>query len=209
MGDSTDKEFGKVLAKSYGDIIEQGAAAGETKAGVQQLRELMKTSPGGVLTGINVTMAPYLPEALQAPGTPDAVAAQAIISGMIPKQRVPGSGTTSDYDAKQFAASLPSMWNQPGANAIILDSMEAYSDYRAAQADIITDIMSNPDVPNKPKAIRDAMKALPDPFARWKEYRKASGAAASKPDTAAKPEATKPTVKQYNPETGKLEDVPQ
>jgi hypothetical protein len=208
MGDSADKEFGKVLAKSYGDIIEQGAAAGETKAGVQQLRELLKTSPGGVLTGVGVTMAPYLPEGMKPEGLDDAVAAQAIISGMIPKQRVPGSGTTSDYDAKQFAASLASIWNKPGANAVILDSMEAYADYRSAQADIITDIMSNPEVTNKPKAIRDAMKALPDPFARWKEYRKASGAP-SKPDTAAKPEATKPTVKQYNPETGKLDDVPQ
>jgi len=169
MGGKLDSEFGKVLAKSYGDVLEQADSATQTKAGIQQLRELTKKTPGGAVTGIGLIMAPYLPEGLLPKGADDATAAQAIISGMIPKQRVPGSGSTSDYDARQFAASVPSMWNRPGANAIIMDTMEAYADFRIAQADIITQVMSNPDITNKAGAIREGMKALPDPFARWKQ----------------------------------------
>lgn len=193
LGDNSfDKEFGKGLASVYIGQIEQGNNAIATKAGMQQIRQLM-AGKGGALDGFASIVAPYLPENFLPENANDITAAQAIISGLIPKQRVAGSGSTSDFDAKMFARGLPSVWNKPGANELITDTMEAYADYQIAVSDIIQNIGADPTVKSKPAAIREALKQLPDPFARWKEYIKDNPATAKgdqpKPSKPSEPDA--------------------
>jgi hypothetical protein len=163
-----DKKLMGGVADVYTKQFEQGYTAAQTKQATQQLRTLM-AGQGGALDGFSAVVAPYMPEGMLPEGANDLVAAQAIISGLIPKQRVPGSGTTSDYDARMFMQSLPNIWNQPGANEIILDTVESYADYQIAVSNIIADVAADPNIKNKSGAIRDAIKTLPDPFAEWKQ----------------------------------------
>lgn len=168
--DDFDKNLMKGVADAYVKAMEAGGPAQETKTAVMQLRTLLDQN-GGALDGFSAAVTPYLPEGFVPEGANDLVAAQSIVAGLIPKQRVPGAGATSDYDARMFAQSLPNIWNKPGANAIILDTIEAYSDYRIAVADIVANVASDPSIPNKSGAIRDAIKTLPDPFVQWKKAR--------------------------------------
>lgn len=175
--DDFDKKLMGGVGEVYVKAMEAGGPAAETKTAVMQLRELLQQN-GGALDGFAATITPYLPEGFVPEGANDLVAAQSIVAGLIPKQRVPGSGATSDYDARMFAQSLPSIWNKPGANAIILDTLEAYSDYRIAVSNIIADVASDPSIANKSGAIRDAIAQLPDPFVQWKKARAALGGGA-------------------------------
>lgn len=165
-----DEKVQTLLGEAYGEQAKLGATAYDTKLAVQQLRTLLQDN-GGALDGFATIAASYLPPELLPEGANDLVAADAIIAGLIPKQRVPGSGSTSDFDARQFQRSLPSIWNKPGANEIILDTLEAYSDYKIAVADIIGGITSDPNIQDKQAAIRTAIKQLPDPFENWKNMR--------------------------------------
>lgn len=61
-----------------------------------------------------------------------ATAAQAIISELTPKMRVPGSGATSDYEMRVFAAALPGMLNLPGGNEMVAAYWQKIAD-RALQ----------------------------------------------------------------------------
>jgi hypothetical protein len=168
------EDFDKNLMKGVGAIYTTAAEAGgpavEAKTAIGQLRELLQNN-GGALDGFTSIAASYLPAELLPEGANDIVAAQAIIAGLIPKQRIPGSGATSDFDAKQFAASLPSIWNKPGANEIILDTIEALSDHRIAVSNIILDVAADPSITNKSGAIREAISSLPDPMENWRRMR--------------------------------------
>jgi hypothetical protein len=175
-----DKELSKGVAGVYTSAMEAGQNAVATKSAAQQLRVLMK-GRGGSLDGLSAAAAPYLPPGLVPEGASDIVAAQAIIAGLVPKQRVPGSGTTSDFDAKKFSESLPSLWNKPGANEIITNTMESYADYQIAVSNAIADVASNPQIANKAAAIREQIAKIPDPFIGWKKYMAASGSGASSP----------------------------
>jgi hypothetical protein len=163
-GAKFDEHLGKGIADVYAKQVDQASVAVQTKGAASQLRLLLHER-GGALDGLSTIASGF---GLAPEGANDVVAAQAIVSGLIPKQRVPGSGTTSDYDAKQFAASLPRVWNQPGANELIIDTMEAYADYQIAVGDIITEVGAS-DSQNKAAEIRARLAQLPDPFALWKQ----------------------------------------
>lgn len=74
--------------------------------------------------------------ALGVPGAADkanaAAAAQAIIAELTPKMRVPGSGSTSDYEMRVFAAALPGLLNLPGGNELVSQYWQRIAD-RAVQ----------------------------------------------------------------------------
>lgn len=169
-----DKKLMGGIGDAYVTAFNAGAPAQETLTAVNQLRVLLQEN-GGALDGFAAAIAPYAPEGWLPEGANDLVAAQSIVAGLIPKQRLPGSGSTSDYDARMFQQSLPSIWNKPGANEIILDTIEAYSAYRVEVANIIADVAADPSIVNKSGAIREAIKQLPDPFEQWKQARSRIG----------------------------------
>lgn len=172
-----DKKLMGGIGDAYVTAYNAGAPAQETLTAVQQLRTLLQEN-GGALDGFAAAISPYVPAEWLPEGANDLVAAQSIVAGLIPKQRLPGAGSTSDYDARMFAQSLPSIWNKPGANEIILNTIEAYSQYRLAVSNIIADVAADPSIQNKSGAIREAIKALPDPFEQWKQARRSIGGGA-------------------------------
>lgn len=190
--DDFDKKLMGGVGDAYVEAMKAGATAQETKTAVMQLRELLGSN-SGMAGGFSATVAPYLPEGVIPEGANDLVAANAIIAGLIPRQRVPGAGSTSDYDAKMFAKSLPSVWNKPGANALILNTLDAYADYRISVAEIIADVAADPSIQNKSGAIRDKIKELPDPFSEWKRSSRgllsAGGAQTTAPGRTSQPSA--------------------
>jgi hypothetical protein len=60
----------------------------------------------------------------------------ALINRLTPQQRVPGSGATSDFDARMFRGSLQRLINTPEGNEFITSSLERLADNRIRRADI-------------------------------------------------------------------------
>jgi hypothetical protein len=61
---------------------------------------------------------------------------EALINRLTPQQRVPGSGATSDFDARMFRGSLQRLINTPEGNEFITSSLERLADNRIRRADI-------------------------------------------------------------------------
>lgn len=158
------EELGKNLAGRWNSLAEEGDAAQEELSIISQLRNVMPA--GGLLTGISGRLAQY---GIGGEGVGDLQATQSLVDRLTPKQRVPGSGASSDLDVKMFKNSLPSLWNAPGGNAIILDTMESMALYRQARGEIAYRLMDG--TMNRQQALEE-FKKLPDPFAAFKEYRK-------------------------------------
>ncbi|MBN9454270.1 MAG: hypothetical protein J0I42_20225 [Bosea sp.] len=107
-------------------------------------------------------------------------AALSIMDKLTPRMRVPGSGATSDMEMRTFRNALPSLLKQPGGNAIVSDTYRGMLDYQAQAGDIARQALRG----EISQADADkALKELPSPFQRLKDYQKAqkegaSGAAA-------------------------------
>lgn len=117
------KQLGEQDAKRIGEFQENTRVVLDTAAKVQQVNELLSrtyTGPAG-----NTAQAFF--KALGAiPGFEKyadsanvGTAAQAIISELTPRMRVPGSGATSDYEMRVFGAALPNLLNLPGGNELV------------------------------------------------------------------------------------------
>ena len=65
-----------------------------------------------------------------------------MVNRLAPQQRVPGTGATSDFDAKMFLASIPSLMNTPAGNALIMDTMEQLARNKMARAEIAGKVVS-------------------------------------------------------------------
>jgi flagellar protein FlgJ len=107
-------------------------------------------------------------------------AAEALINKLVPAQRSPGSGPMSDRDVALYKSSLPSLWNSPGGNVILLDTMEALANYKAQQAEVAMAVSNRIMTPQE--GVKSLM-ALPDPLAAFKEWKKTQGKGGGSPGT--------------------------
>lgn len=174
------EELGKNLAGRWNALAEEGDTAAEGLAIVSQLRNTMPE--GGLMTGIAGKLAEW---GIGGAGMSDIQATQALVDRLTPKQRVPGSGTSSDLDVKMFKSGMPSLWKTPEGNAIILDTMEALELYKQARGTIAYQLM---DGTMKREDAVQAFKALPDPFATFKAYRKRAAAGQDRSSQNARPQ---------------------
>jgi hypothetical protein len=127
------KETGKALAKRFDEMATEGDAAAQNLDAVAQLRGLgdkISTGGGAVVKGMLGRMG------IKTEGVSDIEAYGALIDRLTPQQRVPGSGATSDFDAKMFKGSLPNLMNTPDGNRFIVDTMEKIIQNRMARGDI-------------------------------------------------------------------------
>lgn len=159
------KSIGEQLAKRWGALAEEGDAAQEELSIVGQLRNVMPQN-GGLLTGIAAKAAEW---GIGGEGMSDIQVTQALIDRLTPKQRVPGSGTSSDLDVRMFKSGMPSLFRTAEGNAIIMDTMESLALYRQARGNIAYQVMDG--TMTRAQAV-EAFKKLPDPFAAFKAYRK-------------------------------------
>jgi hypothetical protein len=160
-----DDTIGTETAKLFMETAKEGAAARADVGRVRQLRSLVETLPGGFIGGAEALASRY--GIKLGPNASKIEAAEAIINQLVPAQRPPGSGTMSDRDVDLFKSSLPSLSNTPQGNKIILDTMEAMAQYKAAQAAIATEVVTK-------RITRDEglrkLQELPDPFEMFKGF---------------------------------------
>jgi len=152
------KKLGEGIGKVFSGFIEEGTQASEDIAQLNRLEQLLSSSPGG-LTGAWQRLAGQY--GLNIEGASDAQAAEAIISYLTPRMRVPGSGATSDREVSMFKQSLPTLMGTPEGNKTILDTMRGLATMKQARADIAMRLATGEIDPQK---AMEALKSIPSPF---------------------------------------------
>lgn len=161
--------------KRFDAIVQTGFDAKTNRADVNALREIGARIPGG--TGktpeIIAALGPYAEAmGIKVDGLGDMQAFEAIVNKMAPRQRAPGSGSTSDFEGRQFLKGLPTLGKTPEGNELIENTMTALQDHQERAAEIASRAL------NKELSPRDAdklLRELPDPWTAFKEYRKQQG----------------------------------
>lgn len=157
--------FDKKLAENQATMFTEMATGGmDAKADLGVLGELegLLGQTGGTFSGVSGVLAKY---GIGGEGMGDLQAAQALINKLVPTQRQPGSGTMSDRDVELFTRSLPNLFNTPGGNQKILSVMRGLAQYKQAQGDIASAVLSGTMSRQEATA---ALKALPNPLAEFK-----------------------------------------
>lgn len=158
-----DQEIASKQAALFSGMAE-GAVEGKGDVSrINQLRGIIGQLPGGFLGNAEVL-------ATQAgirlgPNASKIEAANAIISSLVPAQRTPGSGTTSDRDLEMFKSAVPRLTNTPTGNTLILDTMQAMAEYKQKQGEIATEVITG--AKTRQQAMKE-LQSLPDPFAAFK-----------------------------------------
>jgi len=176
-----EEEAAKGQAKIFNDLLEGGATAKANLSSINELRNL----GGKIGTGGSAALQGWLANngVKVGPNVPQIEAYGAIIDKLTPAQRIPGSGATSDFDARMFKNSLPGLIRTPEGNEILYNTMEALERDKLARAEIAADVLTG--TKTRAEGLR-ALQALPDPgaaFKAWQEQQKPgsqqSGQAAS------------------------------
>lgn len=123
----------KYLSTMFGDLATDGVKAKTDLAMTNRLGSLLQTFD----TGGGAVMKKMAGDiGINTENLSEIQAAQAIINRMVPEQRPAGSGPMSDADLALFKESLPRLMNQPGGNALIVNTMRNLSEYRYKQGQI-------------------------------------------------------------------------
>lgn len=133
----TESEFGKETGKALAKRFDQLASDGDEAAQNLELVGEMRRLGGRIDTGAGAAVKSYLGKiGVKTEGVSDIEAFNTLINRLTPQQRVPGSGATSDFDAKMFRESLPSLMNTPEGNAKILETIERISTNKIARGEV-------------------------------------------------------------------------
>lgn len=197
-GDNSSKfaeETDKAAAARLGTIVEQGNAAPQMMGDLQQLADLGKQIGTGKNAQIMAAIGPYAQAlGVDVKGLDETQAFQAIVNRIAPQMRPAGSGATSDFDAKQFLTSLPSIGNQPGGNELIVQTFTAVQQNKIAAAEIAAKAQSGE---IKWQEAERQIRALPNPYETFKKIQ-----AEAKKVAPAQDEKTYPGA----PSVGTVED---
>lgn len=138
-GDKFGEEFAKLDAKALDTVATSGQAAQRNLGRINQLGELLKSSPSGWQGAFAQKAGEW---GIKTEGLDTLQAAQAAINSLVPEQRQPGSGPMSDADLALFKQSLPRIINQPGGNDLIINTMKSIAQYDAEGANIVQQLRS-------------------------------------------------------------------
>jgi hypothetical protein len=179
------QEAGKGIAKKLQDISTEGDTARNDMALIGQLRDL-----GGVIgTGAPAAIQAWLADkGIKVGNNVGAVEAySSIVDKLTPSQRVPGTGATSDYEAKLFKASLPRLINTPEGNAVIEQTLSGMAQSKIDRAMIAEKALAGE---LSPKEALKALRELPSPYEAVKAAVGGKGAATPQgaPQPAAEPQ---------------------
>lgn len=147
------KNQGK-MADRFDAIVTEGDSARSEVALVDQLDQLGQSFQTG---GAAAAQAWLADRGINVGKNVDQIQAyQAIVNKLVPMQRAPGSGTTSDFDAKGFMASLPSLMKTPEGNQRIIDTLKGLAQYKIERGIIAEKIQLGEMTANEGvKALRD------------------------------------------------------
>ncbi len=122
------KESDKAAAQRLGEIVQSGNSAPAMLSDLRALKDLAPHIGTGKGAQITAALGPYAQAlGVDISGLGEAQAYDAIVARMAPMMRTPGAGASSDFDARQFLKSLPSLGNTPEGNALIIKTFENIS----------------------------------------------------------------------------------
>jgi hypothetical protein len=189
---------GKAISDRFSKIVEEGDAANQEAGTLARIREL-----GGQIKNIGqgAALQGWLAERgiKVGPNVSEIEAYSALIDKLTPQQRIAGAGATSDYDARMFKNSLPGLMRTQGGNELILSTLEALNAYRSQRGDLVAEAMANNE---KPADVIKKLKALPDPFAAFKDATKGGPKGQSQASPAASPQASPSSATASPPMSG-------
>lgn len=161
------KEAGKGTAKRFNEMVEQGLTAQNLVGQISALRDLSTQVQTGLPAEAMRLLGPWA-EALgvRIEGLGPAQAYQSIIDNMAPRMRVPGSGATSDFDARQFLRSLPQLGNTPEGNEIIANTLQSVAQTQIAASEIASRALAG-EITSR-EAERQ-IRALPNPYEMFRQ----------------------------------------
>lgn len=159
---ASSKKLGEKVGEIFGGMYDEGVQAGDEIAQIGRLRGLLQKGQG-LGAGLNAWAAR---SGIKLSDNADAAqAADAMINYMIPRQRVPGSGTSSDRDMAAFRASLPTLTGTPEGNELILNTMQGLADSKRARGDIAARVAAGELTPAQGL---EEIKKLPNPFDQFR-----------------------------------------
>jgi hypothetical protein len=142
------------MADRFDAIVNEGDSARSEVALVDQLDQLGQSFQTG---GAAAAQAWLADRGINVGKNVDQIQAyQAIVNKLVPLQRAPGSGSTSDFDAKGFMASLPSLMKTPEGNQRIIDTLKGLAQFKIERGIIAEKIQLGEMTANEGvKALRD------------------------------------------------------
>jgi hypothetical protein len=131
------KKADETAATRLGSVVEAGQSAQQFMGDMQALATLAGRIGTGQAAQITAQLGPWAEMVgVNIEGLSDLQAFEAIKDRLVPQMRPPGSGAASDFDARQFLSSLPSLSRTPEGNRIITDTLQAMYQHRIAAAQI-------------------------------------------------------------------------
>ena len=173
VGSNSNKfaeESDKKAAERLAVIVEEGNAAPQMIGDMETLTELGKQIGTGKLAEFKTAVGPYADAlGIKIDGLSEAQAFDAITARLAPQMRPAGAGATSDFDAKQYLKSIPSLSNTPEGNEIIASTMKAIAQNKIDASEIAARAQRGE------VSWQDAEKeirSLPNPYERFKAFQK-------------------------------------
>jgi hypothetical protein len=126
---------GAGLGKRLNDVADDSSKVTTEGIQVARIRDLLGQTNTGPGTAYAEKFRQATGIALD-PKTDTVQALQAAIQNLAPALRVPGSGSQSDTELKNFQSSIPGLMNTPGGNEQILRTLEGAIAYRQQRSAI-------------------------------------------------------------------------
>lgn len=140
MGENTGafvKKADEEAATRFSEIAAAGQNAQALMGDVQALSAIAGRVNTGKGAEITAALGPYAQAlGVEVDGLSDLQTFNAIRDRLVPMMRTPGSGATSDFDARMFLNSLPSLATTPEGNSMIADTLAAVQQHKMASAAI-------------------------------------------------------------------------
>ena len=127
--DAFASEAGKQDAKFFSELNALYAPASRKIAQIDRLQDLLSNVETGGGAYVKNVLGRY---GIKTEGLDAIQAVSAYIEQLIPGQREPGSGSSSDIDVQGFRRGLPSLINQPGGNEIIVNTIRSIQEHEIA-----------------------------------------------------------------------------
>ncbi|MGA0595148.1 hypothetical protein [Enterovirga sp. CN4-39] len=157
------KKTAGAMAERFDAISKEGDAGRLDKAMLGQLQAYGEVINNDTLPAARAKLAEFGIKIGADIGAVEAYGS--LIDKLVPAQRIPGSGTTSDFDARGFKASLPSLMATPEGRGLINRTLQALADDKVARAEIADRAITGELKPAD--AIRE-LRALPAPNLAFK-----------------------------------------
>ena len=161
-------ESGKLQAKRFDELAQDGAAAQQMISDLDTLRTLGAQIGTGKGAQVTAALGPYAQAlGVDVKGLDEIQAYEAIVNRLAPNLRVKGSGPQSDYELRNFMKSLPSLGNQAGGNEIVTQTLQGLYRNKQLAAEIGSKAL-NGEI-SRSQAEKE-LRSLPDPMQGYRDF---------------------------------------